>query len=100
MMQTQLLDVVTQEDFRLPDGRVLDADDFIKDVARARREGKCVTTALSDRFTTCLAAPIRDKRGVAVATLCFVIPAETVKERRTALLDDLVATAAELSDRH
>ena len=38
---------------------------------------------------------------IAVApTLCFVIPADSLKDRRTALLDDLVATATELSDRH
>ena len=91
---------VPSEDFRLPDGRMLDVGDFIKDVARAKREGKCVTTALSDRFTSCLAAPIRDRKGIAVATLCFVIPADTPKERKAALLDDLVATASELSDRN
>jgi DNA-binding IclR family transcriptional regulator len=91
---------VPSEDFRLPDGRTLDVDDFVKDVARARREGKCVTTALSDRFTSCLAAPVRDRKGVAVATLCFVIPADSLKERRTALLDHLVSAAKELSDRN
>jgi len=99
MSPTDIRAFVPKDDFRLPDGRVLDVDDFIKDVARARRDGKCVTTALSDRFTSCLAAPIRDKKGVAVATLCFVVPADSVKERRSALLDDLVATATELSDR-
>ena len=91
---------VPSEDFRLPDGRTLDVNDFVKDVARARREGKCVTTALSDRFTSCLAAPIRDRKGVAVATLCFVIPADSPKARRTALLDHLVTTAKDLSDRN
>lgn len=100
MTPAEIRAFVPTEDLRLPDGRQLDIDDFIKDVARARRDGRCVTTALSDRFTSCLAAPIRDKKGIAVATLCFVIPADTPKERRTVLLDDLVATAAELSDRH
>jgi DNA-binding IclR family transcriptional regulator len=91
---------VPSEDFRLPDGRMLDVDDFIKDVARAKREGKCATTALSDRFTSCLAAPIRDRKGIAVATLCFVIPADSTKERKNALLDHLITTANELSDRN
>jgi DNA-binding IclR family transcriptional regulator len=91
---------VPRKDFRLPDGRMLDADDFIRDVARARREGKCVTTALSDRFTSCLAAPIHDRKGVPVATLCFVIPADSLRERRNALLEHLVTTARELSDQN
>ena len=89
---------VPKDDFRLPDGRLLDVEDFVRDVARARREGQCVTTALSDRFTACLAAPIRDRKGIAVATLCFVIPADSSRERKAALLEHLVTTASELSD--
>jgi DNA-binding IclR family transcriptional regulator len=88
------------EDYRLPDGRRLDVDEFIRDVARAREEGRCETTALSDPFTTCLAAPIRDRRGVAIATLCFVIPADSARGRKRALLDRLVEAANELSDRN
>ena len=42
----------------------------------ARADGCCMTNGLSDRFTCCLAAPIRDRRGVAVATLCFIVPVD------------------------
>ena len=91
---------VPKEDYRLPDGRVIDTEAFIADIARARSDGKCMTTALSDRFTSCLAAPIRDRRGVAVATLCFVIPADSAEPRKQELLDHLVSAAHELSDRN
>lgn len=89
---------VPPEDFRLPDGRLLDIDEFIADVERARREGQCMTTALSDRFTSCLAAPVRDKSGITVATLCFVVPADLHTERKEQLLEHLVTTAHDLSE--
>lgn len=91
---------IPTEDYRLPDGRLLDVEEFIRDVARAREEGRCETTALSDPYTTCLAAPIRDRRGVAIATLCFVIPADSTERRKRELLDRLVEAATELSDRN
>ena len=56
---------------------MVDADDFVADIARARADGCCMTNGLSDRFTCCLAAPVRDRRGVAVATLCFIVPVDT-----------------------
>ena len=74
-----ILQFVPEEDFRLPDGRVLDADAFVADIARARADGCCMTNGLSDRFTCCLAAPVRDRRGVAVATLCFIVPVTFIR---------------------
>ena len=90
---------VPPQDFRLPDGRLLPIDDFLADVAQARGEGRCATIGLADRFTCCLAAPIRDGDGVARNTLCFVIPADTPEPRRTELLARLVSEA-ELLARH
>ena len=68
------------------------------DIARARAEGSCMTNGLSDRFTCCLAAPIRDRRGIAVATLCFIVPIDSAPERKRELLNRLVESARELSD--
>ena len=58
-----------------------------------------MTNGLSDRFTCCLAAPVRDRRGVAVATLCFIVPVDTSEARKQELLALLVSAAGELSDR-
>lgn len=99
MTAAEILDFIPEEDFVLPDGRVVDANDFVADIARARAEGRCMTNGLSDRFTCCLAAPIRDRRGIAVATLCFVVPIDSPAERKRELLDLLVRSALELSDR-
>ena len=90
---------VPPEDFRLPDGRTLAVETFLADVARARKEGRCATTGLADPFTYCLAAPIRDRDGIARTTLCFVIPADTSEDRRNDLLGRLAAEAELLAER-
>ena len=99
MSASEILKFVPEEDFRLPDGRVVDRETFVADIARARIDGHCMTNGLSDRFTCCLAAPIRDRRGIAVATLCFIVPIDTADQRKRDLLGLLVTAAGELSDR-
>lgn len=89
---------VPKDDFMLPDGSVVDADRFVADVQQAKAEGRCMTNGLSDRFTCCLAAPVRNKDGVAIATICFIVPVDQPAKRKTKLLDMLVSAAAELSD--
>ena len=99
MSPTEIRAFVPKADFRLPDGRAIQPEAFVAEIARARADGRCMTNGLSDRFTCCLAAPIRDRRGVAVATLCFIVPVDSSDGRKRELLDRLVAAAAELSDR-
>ena len=99
MSAAEILDFIPEEDFTLPDGRVVEANAFVADISKARVEGSCMTNGLSDRFTCCLAAPIRDRRGIAVATLCFIVPIDYSPERKRELLNCLVVSAQELSDR-
>ena len=99
MSAGEILEFVPEEDFRLPDGHIVDRKAFVADIARARVDGRCMTNGLSDRFTCCLAAPIRDRRGIAVATLCFIVPIDTADQRKQDLLGLLVTAAGELSDR-
>ncbi|WP_029076712.1 IclR family transcriptional regulator [Kaistia adipata] len=87
---------VPAEDYRLPDGRVIPQDEFLADIALARRQGYSESAGLADRFTWCLAAPIRDARGGVPLTLCFVLPVDTPQERRLALLAQLRERAASL----
>jgi DNA-binding IclR family transcriptional regulator len=98
MPAEDILAFVPPQDFRLPDGRLVDAKSFVDDIARARRDGFCMTSGLSDRFTCCLAAPIRDRRGIAVATLCFVVPIDVSDVNKRHLMDLLVVAARGLSD--
>jgi DNA-binding IclR family transcriptional regulator len=78
--------LVPPEDYRLPDGRIIEEDAFLADVAAARRDHVSETSGLADRFTWCMAAPINDAQGVATRTLCLVLPIDTREGRRQELL--------------
>lgn len=78
--------LVPPEDYRLPDGRIIEEDAFLADVAAARRDHVSETSGLADRFTWCMAAPINDAQGVATRTLCLVLPIDTPEGRRQELL--------------
>ena len=99
MTPKEIRSFIPKRDYVLPDGRVIDSDMFLADIARARAEGCCMTNGLSDRFTCCLAAPIRDRRGMAVATICFIIPIDSPETRKRDLLNRLIEAGHELSDK-
>ncbi|MBZ9818728.1 IclR family transcriptional regulator [Mesorhizobium sp. CA4] len=89
--------MVTEDDLVLPDGRKLELDDFIDDIARARVTGYCVTSGLVDAYTKCLAAPVFSAPGKVEATMCLVVPIDTSEERTGELLALLRERAALLS---
>src|SRR5262245_41928282 len=97
MTDAEIRAFVPAEDFRLPDGRLLAVDEFLADVAQARKDGFSETRALADRFTRCMAAPIHDARGVVRTTLCLVVPVDTSRPRNRELLALLLERAASLS---
>lgn len=88
---------IPPEDFVLPDGRRIEIDRFLDDIAKARMDGYVRTTALVDRFTTCLAAPVRDTAGRCVATICFVVPVDTTEAEQAAMIEALKQSAEKLS---
>ncbi|TIN20423.1 MAG: IclR family transcriptional regulator [Mesorhizobium sp.] len=97
MQETELKDFIPAADYELPDGRVIAPDEFFADVDLARRQGFSETSALADRFTWCMAAPIRDSHGAINTTLCFVLPVDTPEPRRNQLLELLRECARALS---
>jgi DNA-binding IclR family transcriptional regulator len=86
MSEAEVRAFIPPEDYRLPDGRMLAEADFLADIARARQQDYCETAGLADRFTWCMAAPVRDSRGVMVMTLCLVLPVDVAPDRRVELL--------------
>jgi DNA-binding IclR family transcriptional regulator len=88
---------VPREDYRLPDGRIIPEASFLADIAKAGRQGFSETSALADRFTWCMAAPLRDRAGSITRTLCFVLPIDTPEARRVYLLTMLRERARGLS---
>lgn len=97
MTPEEIRGFVPDEDYRLPDGRRIAAEDFIADVIDCTRRGWSETTGLADRFTCCLAAPILDLDRVCRMTLCLVAPADTPLADRGRLLVCLRTAAVEVS---
>jgi DNA-binding IclR family transcriptional regulator len=89
--------LIPDEDFMLDNGTRIVFDDFLRDVEHAAQLGYCCTEGLSQTFRCCMAAPIRDRAGHAVAALCFMTGRDTDRAKRAAMLDDLVRSAKALS---
>ena len=89
--------MISQDDLVLPDGRKIELDDFIDDIAKARVTGYCVTSGLVDAYTKCLAAPVFSAPGKIEATMCLVVPIDTSEERTGELVALLRDRAARLS---
>lgn len=94
--ERDIADLLTPDDFTLPDGRTTTLADFLDDCRKAQREGICVTKGLITAFTQCLAAPIR-RSGVIAATLCFVVPIDVDETRVDELQAILIKEASSLS---
>jgi DNA-binding IclR family transcriptional regulator len=97
MSADAIRDLIPPEDFILPDGRRLDFEVFLADIAKADKEGYCITSNIVDSIATCLAVPIRDRRGAAVATLCFVVRTDAEPAARMGLIEVLKNSARGLS---
>ena len=70
----QIIDLIDPEDFILPSGERLTLDTFIGEIRKAHEEGFFSFNSIADTFTHCFAAPVRDKQGICIATLCIVAP--------------------------
>lgn len=97
MTREEIIDLIPAEDFTLPDGRVIGVDEFCNEVIAAGAAGFAATSGLIDGLTQCLAVPIRNTGGKALATLCAVVTVDRPASDVAALVGHLQASAARLS---
>jgi len=97
MTEAEIRALLDPADLRLPGCKEIGIEEFLLSIAKVRRDGWCITSGLVDAFTHCIAAPVRDLAGNPAATLCFVVPMETLDARITELRDVLIETCQALS---
>jgi DNA-binding IclR family transcriptional regulator len=95
----EIVDLIPDGDFVLPNGRRLDPGSFIAEVRQAGRDGYFTFNSQVDTYTHCFAAPIHQADGACIATLCLVAPKEDGLRNRDAYIDALVRACQEISER-
>ena len=98
----QIVDLIDPEDYILPDGERLPLGTFLREIRKAGTEGFFSFDSVADTFTHCFAAPVKDERGVCVATLCIVAPRADAKNNysdyRRVLIDSANGLARRVNE--
>ncbi|KXG87384.1 IclR family transcriptional regulator [Agrobacterium bohemicum] len=95
----QILGLIPQEDFILPNGSRMEPADFIAQVRQASRDGFFTFNSEVENFTHCFAVPIHQADGACIATLCLVTPREDGLRNRNSYLTSLLTAANEVSEK-
>ncbi|MFJ2453305.1 IclR family transcriptional regulator [Pseudomonas protegens] len=98
----QIVDLIDERDFVLPDGERLPLATFLKQIRQATEDGFFSFDSVADTFTHCFAAPVRDEHGVCICTLCIVAPRvdaqRNYQEYRRVLIDSANRLARRIND--
>ena len=102
MSDQAIVDLIDPEDFILPDGQRLPLETFLSEIRTAHAEGFFSFNSIADTFTHCFAAPVKDKQGICIATLCIVAPRADAKAHyehyRRVLIDSANGLARRVND--
>jgi len=93
----EIRDLIPPEDLVLPNGRVVDIEDFVQQCIAARGKNIIITRGLVNNYSQCLAAPIGDVDGLVQATICFVLPIDVTDDECAVLQELLIASSRKLS---
>ena len=74
MSDEEILSLIPPEDFTLPGGDRLDVARYLAEIRKAHAAGFFSFDSIVDTFTHCFAAPVRDRAGRCVGTICIVAP--------------------------
>lgn len=96
MSDREILDFIPPEDFRLPDGALLDPMAFIAEVRAAAPIGVFTFDSIVDSFTHCFAVAVAGMGHRCVATLCLVAPRGDGLRNRDRYIQALKTAASSL----
>jgi DNA-binding IclR family transcriptional regulator len=97
MSDQEIIDLVPNQDFTLPDGTVLAKNAFIESVRTASRNGFFSFDSLSDSYTHCFAAPVYNAEDACVSTLCLIAPKDDAKANYDKYRHTLITAGADLT---
>ncbi len=97
LSRKELLELVPGQDFVLPDGKRIEPEAFMAEIDKARFKGHAITEGLVDSFACCMAAPVTDANGKAIATICFTVGRDADQARRDELIQALMDAGRTLS---
>jgi DNA-binding IclR family transcriptional regulator len=98
----EITDLIDPEDYILPGGERLPLETFLREIRKAGEEGFFSFDSVADTFTHCFAAPVKDERGICIATLCIVAPRADAKNNyghyRQVLIDSANGLARRVNE--
>ncbi|MEB0042078.1 MULTISPECIES: IclR family transcriptional regulator [unclassified Pseudomonas] len=98
----EISDLIDPDDYVLPSGELLPMDTFLREIRQAGEDGFFSFDSVADTFTHCFAAPVKDERGICVATLCIVAPRADAKNNysdyRRVLIDSANGLARRVNE--
>lgn len=94
----EILSLIADEEFELPDGNRLDPHQYIQSVRGAWNDKFYSFDSLADNYTHCFAAPVIDLELTCLCTLCIIAPKEDAKRNYDTYRAVLVQAAQELSE--
>jgi len=74
MSEAEIVNLIPETDFVLPDGSTLDPNEFTKSVQSAWEDRFFSFDSVADNFTHCFAAPVVGTNGRCECTLCIIAP--------------------------
>lgn len=94
----EILELIPDEDFLLPDGSRLEKQLFIDSIRSAQHDGFFSFDSLADTYTHCFAAPVFDSSGQCMSTLCLIAPKQDASANFQMYKDVLIQATNDLSD--
>jgi len=99
LSEQEIIDLIPEEDFKLPNGTYFDPDAFVGLTQQAWQDQFCSQESVTDNFIRCLAVPVVDDTGACLCTLCVVAPKEDGLAKFEEYRQVLTEAGQELSER-
>lgn len=89
---------IPEDDFELPDGSLITPTALADQISKAVQDNFFSFDSITDNYTHCFAAPIRDSMDKAIACVCIVAPKIDASNNHAIYRAKLLETAQKIED--